>query len=180
MRILSEVEGSVLWLLEDNEMASANLRKEAAARGVAAERLIFAKRVPSAEHQARHRCADLFLDTLPYNAHTTALDALWKGVPVLTRAGETFAGRVAASLLTALDLPELIVETPEDYERLAIELARHPAKLAALKQKLDGNRSTTPIFDTTLFTRHIEKAYAMMVERHRAGLAPDDLAVPDR
>jgi predicted O-linked N-acetylglucosamine transferase (SPINDLY family) len=180
MRILSGVAGSVLWLLEDNEMASANLRKEAAARGVAAERLIFAKRATHAEHLARHRCADLFIDTLPYNAHTTALDALWEGVPVLTRAGETFAGRVAASLLTALDLPELIVETLADYERLAVELARQPARLAALKQKLDGNRSTTPMFDTALFTRHIEKAYTMMVERHRAGLAPHDLAVPDR
>jgi protein O-GlcNAc transferase len=178
MHILSQVEGSVLWLLEDNQMASANLRKEAAARGVAAERLIFAKRVPSAEHQARHRCADLFLDTLPYNAHTTALDALWEGVPVLTRAGETFAGRVAASLLTALDLPELIVETTEDYERLAIELARHPQRLAALKQKLHDNRLTTPMFDSGLFTRHMEKAYTMMVERHRAGLGPDDFVVP--
>jgi predicted O-linked N-acetylglucosamine transferase (SPINDLY family) len=180
MRILSEVEGSVLWLLEDNEMASANLRKEAAVRGVAAERLIFAKRVPPADHLARHRCADLFIDTLPYNAHTTALDALWQGLPVVTRAGETFAGRVAASLLTALDLPELIVETAEDYERLAVELARQPERLAAFKQKLDSNRSTTPMFDTELFTRQLENAYTMMVERHRAGLAPDDIVVPDR
>jgi protein O-GlcNAc transferase len=179
MRILSAVEGSVLWLLEDNEMASVNLRKEAAARGVAAERLIFAKRVPPADHQARHRCADLFLDTLPYNAHTTALDALWQDVPVLTRAGETFAGRVAASLLTALDLRELIVEMGEDYERLAVELARHPAKLAALKQKLSDNRLTTPMFDTAQFTRHLEVAYTMMLDRHRAGLAPDDIEVSD-
>ncbi len=177
MRILSEVEGSVLWLLEDNELASANLRKEAAARGVAAERLIFAGRATHADHLARHRCADLFIDTLPYNAHTTALDALWEGVPVLTRAGESFAGRVAASLLTALDLPELIVQTSEDYERLAIELARNPLKLATLKQKLRDNRSAAPLFDSALFTAHIEKAYAMMVERHRAGLGPDDLIV---
>jgi protein O-GlcNAc transferase len=177
MRILSEVEGSVLWLLEDNEMASANLRKEAVARGVAAERLIFAGRATHADHLARHRCADLFIDTLPYNAHTTALDALWEGVPVLTRAGETFAGRVAASLLTALDLSELIAQTSEDYQRLAIELARNPLRLAALKQKLRDNRLAAPLFDTALFTGHIEKAYAMMVERHRAGLGPDDLVV---
>jgi protein O-GlcNAc transferase len=178
MRILVQVEGSVLWLLEDDEMASANLRKEAAARGVAAERLVFAKRATHAEHLARHRCADLFIDTLPYNAHTTATDALWEGVPVLTCAGETFAGRVAASVLTALDLPELIVETAEDYERLAVELARHPETLAALKQKLRDNRLTKPMFDTKLFTTHMEAAYVLMVERHRAGLAPDDIVVP--
>src|SRR6266566_4352719 len=178
MRILGQVEGSVLWLLEDNEMASANLRKEATARGVVAERLVFAKRATHAEHLARHRCADLFVDTLPYNAHTTALDALWEGVPVVTRIGETFAGRVAASLLTALDLPELIVETAEDYESLAVALARHPEKLASLKQKLRDNRLKTPLFDTGQFTRHLEAAYAMMAERHHAGLAPDDIIVP--
>jgi protein O-GlcNAc transferase len=139
--------------------------------------LIFAGRATHADHLARHRCADLFIDTLPYNAHTTALDALWEGVPVLTRAGETFAGRVAASLLTALDLSELIAQTSEDYQRLAIELARNPLRLAALKQKLRDNRLAAPLFDTALFTGHIEKAYAMMVERHRAGLGPDDLVV---
>jgi protein O-GlcNAc transferase len=178
MRILGQVGGSVLWLLEDHAMTSANLRREAVARGVAAERLVFAKRATHAEHLARHCCADLFIDTLPYNAHTTALDALWEGVPVLTRTGETFAARVAASLLTALDLPELIVATAEDYERRAIELARHPEMLAALKQKLSDRRLTTPLFDTGLFTRHMEAAYAIMVERHRAGLAPDDIIVP--
>jgi predicted O-linked N-acetylglucosamine transferase (SPINDLY family) len=177
MRILGQVEGSVLWLLEDHPMASANLRREAVARGVAAERLIFAQRATHAAHLARHCCADLFIDTLPYNAHTTALDALWEGMPVLTRAGETFAARVAASLLTALDLPELIVATAEDYECRAIELARHPEMLASVKRKLHDNRLTTPMFDTALFTKHMEAAYAMMVERHRAGLAPDDIIV---
>jgi protein O-GlcNAc transferase len=177
MRILSEVEDSVLWLLEDNEPASANLRKEAVARGVAAERLIFAKRATRADHLARHRCADLFIDTLPYNAHTTALDALWEGVPVLTLIGETFAGRVAASLLTALDLPELIAQTLGDYARLAIELARNPRMLAALRQKLQDHRSASALFDTAGFTRHLEKAYTIMVERHRSGLEPADLAV---
>jgi protein O-GlcNAc transferase len=178
MRILKPVEGSVLWLLEDNEPASANLRKEAAARGVAPERLIFAKRVPHADHLARQQCADLFIDTLPYNAHTTALDALWEGVPVVTRIGETFAGRVAASLLTALELPELIVNTRDDYERLAIELAQSPGRLADIRRKLDANRLATPTFDTSSFTKHLEAAYATMVERHQGGLAPDHFVVP--
>jgi predicted O-linked N-acetylglucosamine transferase (SPINDLY family) len=130
------------------------------------------------EHLARHRCADLFLDTLPYNAHTTASDALWAGLPVLTCRGETFAGRVAASLLHNLQLPELVTATLEDYVRLAIELATHPEKRAAIKQKLADNRLTTPLFDTALFTRHIETAYVAMVERHKAGLAPDHFVVP--
>jgi protein O-GlcNAc transferase len=178
MRILKQVERSVLWLLEDNEMASANLRKEAVARGVAAERLIFAKRVLPAEHLARHRCADLFLDTLPYNAHTTASDALREGLPVVTCVGQTFAGRVAASLLTALQMPELITGTLQDYENLAIELAQVPEKLAGTKRKLSNNRLATPAFDSELFTRHIEAAYALMYRRHQAGLAPDHIMVP--
>jgi predicted O-linked N-acetylglucosamine transferase (SPINDLY family) len=140
---------------------------------------VFAERMPLPEHLARHRCADLFLDTLPYNAHTTASDALWAGLPVLTCRGETFAGRVAASLLHNLHLPELITATLEDYVRLAIELATHPEKRAAINQKLADNRLTTPLFDTKLFTRHIEQAYAAMVERHRAGLAPDHIVVPN-
>jgi protein O-GlcNAc transferase len=177
MRILRQVEGSVLWLLQDTDIASANLRKEAAARGVATDRLIFARRAPRAEHLARHRCADLFLDTLPYNAHTTASDALWEGLPVLTRPGQTFAGRVAASLLTALELPELIVETSADYEGLAMELARSPDKLGRLREKLKHNRMTTRAFDTELFTRHLEAAFTGMVERHRAGLPPEDFFV---
>jgi protein O-GlcNAc transferase len=177
MRILKQVEGSVLWLLEDNALAAVNLRREATARGIAGERLIFAPRVQQADHLARQPCADLFTDTLPYNAHTTALDALWEGVPVLTRIGETFAGRVAASLLTALDLPELIVETADDYERLAIELALYPERLSSLKRKIREKRAETSLFDTKRFTTHMESAYAMMVERHRAGLAPDHFVV---
>jgi protein O-GlcNAc transferase len=177
MRVLKQVEGSVLWLLEDNPLASANLRREAAARGIAGERLIFASRVPQADHLARQRCADVFLDTLPYNAHTTALDALWEGVPVLTRIGDTFAGRVAASLLTVLDVPELIVETADDYERLAIALARDPERLSSLKRKLCEKRAETPTFNTELFTTHLEAAYTLMVERYRSGLAPDHFVV---
>jgi predicted O-linked N-acetylglucosamine transferase (SPINDLY family) len=154
------------------------LRKEAAVRGVDSDRLIFAKRLPLPEHMARHRLADLFLDTLPYNAHTTASDALWVGVPVVTCVGGTFPGRVAASLLDAIGLPELTTTTTEAYEALAIELATQPEKLAALRHKLAANRLTTPLFDTRLSTRHLEAAYTAMVERHRAGLPPDHIVVP--
>jgi predicted O-linked N-acetylglucosamine transferase (SPINDLY family) len=126
MRILNHVDGSVLWLLEDNGQATNNLRKEATLRGVRADRLVFAPFMPLPEHLARHRLADLFLDTLPCNAHTTASDALWAGLPVLTCLGETFAGRVAASLLNAVRLPELITRTAEEYEGLAIDIATNP------------------------------------------------------
>jgi predicted O-linked N-acetylglucosamine transferase (SPINDLY family) len=179
MRILKSIDGSVLWLFEENATAAVNLRKEAAVRGIDPARLAFAKRMPLSDHLARHRLADLFLDTLPCNAHTTASDALWTGLPVLTQIGEMFAGRVAASLLNAINLPELIVETPEQYERLAIELATHPEKLRAVKSRLAENRLTAPLFDTGLFTRHIEAAYIAMYERHQAGLAPDHIRVPN-
>jgi predicted O-linked N-acetylglucosamine transferase (SPINDLY family) len=134
MRILAHVPGSVLWLIEDNALASNNLRKEAAARGIDPARLVFAARMEPDEHLARHRCADLFLDTLPYNAHTTASDALWAGLPLLTCAGGTFAGRVAASLLTNIGLPDLIASSQEDYERLAVAFATQPDRLNALRQ----------------------------------------------
>jgi protein O-GlcNAc transferase len=178
MRILGQVEGSVLWLLEDNASAASNLKKEAAARGVRSGRLVFAERIRLPEHLARHKLADLFLDTLPVNAHTTASDALWAGLPVLTQIGETFAGRVAASLLNAIGLSELITSTPQDYEALAIELATNPEKLVAIKSKLATNRLTTPLFDTQTFTRHIEAAYTMMYERYQADLPPDHISVP--
>jgi protein O-GlcNAc transferase len=126
---------------------------------------------------ARQRQADLFLDTLPYNAHTTANDALWVGLPVLTRLGEAFHGRVAASLLQTAGLPELITSSGEAYESLAIELARDRGKLAALKQKLANGRSTTPLFNSKLFTRRLETAYLAMHQRHQAGLAPDHIVV---
>ncbi len=177
MRILKQVEGSVLWLLQDHAKAADNLRKEARARGVDAERLIFAGRMSPPDHLARHRAADLFLDTLPYNAHTTACDALWAGLPVLTCLGETFVGRVAASLLHAVGLPELITTTLGEYERLAVELATTPDRMAAIRAKLENNRLTRPLFDTRLFTRRIEQAYTAMHARHQAGLAPDHIAV---
>jgi predicted O-linked N-acetylglucosamine transferase (SPINDLY family) len=175
MRILARVEGSVLWLLEDS--AAANLRREAAVRGIDPARLVFAARLPPAEHLARHRVADLFLDTLPYNAHTTASDALWAGLPLLTCRGETFAGRVAASLLHSLQLPELITSSLPDYERLAIELASHPEELRTIRERLAQNRLTAPTFDTTRFTGRLEAAYCAMMERHRVGLAPAHLSI---
>jgi predicted O-linked N-acetylglucosamine transferase (SPINDLY family) len=177
MRILSRVDGSVLWLLEDSPTAASNLRKEAQLRGVSPERLVFAQRMPLPEHLARHRAADLFIDTLPCNAHTTASDALWAGLPVLTCTGEAFASRVAASLLNAIGLPELITTTQEDYEALAVELATNTQRFKSIKQKLERNRLTTPLFDTKLFTQHIEEAYAQMIERYHANLAPQHIFI---
>jgi predicted O-linked N-acetylglucosamine transferase (SPINDLY family) len=175
MRILRQTPGSVLWLLCDKQTTAKNLRREAEAREIGAHRLAFAGRMPIAQHLARHRVADLFLDTLPYNAHTTACDALWAGLPVLTRIGEAFAGRVAASLLTAIGLPEMIARSQAEYEAMAVDLATNPDKLAALKAKLANNRLTTPLFDTELFTRDLERAYEAMCERHRLGLPPEDI-----
>src|SRR5262249_21582349 len=141
--------------------------------------LVFAKRVPLPNHLTRHRLADLFLDTLPYNAHTAASDALWAGLPVLTQIGDTFAGRVAASLLNAIGLPELIASKPQDYEDLAIELATNHEKLAVIKRKLTSNRLTTPLFNTQLFAARIEAAYSAMYERYQADLPPDHIYVPE-
>ncbi len=165
MRLLRENPGSVLWLLADNPDAVANLKREAAQRDVDPVRLVFAPRCGLSEHLARHRLADLFLDTLPYNAHTTASDSLWTGLPLLTCIGSSFAGRVAASVLNAAGLPELVTTTLRDYETLALSLAREPARLAALRAKLAHNRDTCPLFDVARFTRHLEAAYTQMWER---------------
>jgi predicted O-linked N-acetylglucosamine transferase (SPINDLY family) len=154
-----------------------NLRKEATARDIDPERLVFAKRILLPDHLARHRLADLFIDTLPYNAHTTASEALWAGLPVLTQIGATFAGRVAASLLTAIGLPELITSTQQTYENLAIELATNREKLAAIKKKLANNRLTAPLFDTKRFTGNLEAAFITMYERYQAGLPPDHIYI---
>ena len=177
MRLLRAVDGSVLWLLESNGTFSANLRREAEARGIPPERVVFAPRLSLEEHLARHRLADLFLDTFHYNAHTTACDALWMGLPVLTRIGSTFASRVGASLLNAIGLPELVTATTEDYERRALELARTPPLLDQLKAKLAANRLTRPLFDTRRSARHVEAAYVEMVERHARGALPRDLTI---
>ena len=178
MRLLQDVDGSVLWLLDANAAVAINLRREAAARGIAAERLIFAPRAEHAAHLARQGAADIFLDTLPCNAHTTASEALWAGLPVVTCLGTTFAGRVAASLLSAAGLPELIADSLETYHVLALRLARDPAALTAIKARLAAGRGTSPLFDTDRSRRHIEAAYATMWERHRRGEPPASFAVP--
>jgi len=174
-RILKHVDGSVLWLAGTNPTAVKNLRREAEQRGLDPARLIFAERLPStAEHLARHRLADLSLDTLPFNAHTTASDALWCGVPHLTCAGQSFAGRVGASLLHAAGLPELIASSPAEYEALAITLATQTERLRELRDRL-GHGRTTALFNTAQFTRRMEDVYTRMVERYNTGLPPDHL-----
>lgn len=175
MRILSRVDGSVLFLYADNPQVAENLRQEARKSGVAADRLVFAGRVERSLYLARYRVADLFLDTFPYNAGTTASDALWAGLPVLTRMGESFASRVAASVLTALDLPELITSSQKEYEDLAIELATKPQLLQHIKHKLSQHRATKSLFDSRSFTRNLEQAYQRMHERSLEGLPPDHI-----
>jgi protein O-GlcNAc transferase len=177
MRLLRAKEDSVLWLLEENQTATGNLRTWAERRGVSPQRLIFAPKTGLADHLARERQADLFLDTLPYNAHTTASDALWAGLPVLTCLGSTFAGRVAGSLLKAIGLDELITQSPEEYEALALKLAQDPAHLASIKDKLARNRDTSLLFDTKRTTRHIESAYLTMVGILRRGESPRSFGV---
>jgi predicted O-linked N-acetylglucosamine transferase (SPINDLY family) len=178
MRVLGKVEGSVLWLSEANAPAQRNLKREAEAQGIDAGRLVFAAHVVSnEEHLARLSLADLFLDTLPCNAHSTASDARWAGVPVLTCMGSTFAGRVAASLLHALGLPELVTTSRADYEEKALSLARDSAALAGLKAKLARQRDVAPLFDTARFTRNLESAFTAMRDRSARGEAPASFAV---
>lgn len=177
MRLLQRVPGSVLWLLEGHAATRVNLCREAEARGVGAERLVFAGRVPRAEHLRRHVLADLFLDTLHYGAHTTASDALRTGLPVVTRIGETFASRVAASLVAAIGMPELVVSDLGAYEALAFALANDPVRLAALRQRILANAPYSPVFDAPRFARDMEVLYVAMHERNNAGLAPEHLPV---
>jgi predicted O-linked N-acetylglucosamine transferase (SPINDLY family) len=177
MRILKRVEDSVLWLVADCSDSGENLCAEAERCGVAAERLIFAGRLPYCEHLGRQRLADLFLDTLPFNAGATGSAALWAGLPILTCPGESFAGRMGASLLRAVRLPELIASSLDAYEEMAVELAQTPGLIAAFKERLRNNIKTAPLFDTPSYTRHLEGAYRQMHERHRAGLAPDHIVV---
>ena len=179
MRLLDEIPGSVLWLLETNELVKGNLQNQAEKRGVDSSRLIFAPLAPSAEHLGRHRHADLFLDTLPCNAHTTASDALWTGLPVLTCSGDTFAGRVAGSLLTAIGLPELVTRSLAEYEQLALALARDPLRLTALRQKLQGNRHTSALFDLPKLTGNIEAAYSRMWQTWLSGERPAAFSIQD-
>ncbi len=177
MRLLGAVEGSVLWLLPTNGDAPENLRREAAARGIDPARLVFAEKLKLAEHLALHRVADLFVDTLPYNAHTTASDALWAGLPLLTCRGDSFVGRVAASMLHAVGLPELATSDLGEYEALALRLAADASLLRGFRHRLEQNRSTCPLFDTDRFRRHIESAYVTMWERQQRGESPRSFSV---
>ncbi len=193
MKILAAVPGSLLWLLNRVKMAEDNLQREAKKLGIDGERLIFAPPLPKAEHLARHRLADLFLDTYYYNAHTTGSDALVAGVPILTCPGRTFASRVGASLLTAAGLPELIAQNLQEYEKLAVELARSPTiveqlkqklvrshtKVQQLKEKLAANKLTFPLFDTPRLARNIEKAYQKMWEIYTSGNSPQQIIIND-
>jgi predicted O-linked N-acetylglucosamine transferase (SPINDLY family) len=179
MSLLKAIPRSVLWLLEGNELAPPNLRKEAESRGVAVERLVFAPRRPLPEHLARHRLADLFLDTFPYNAHTTASDALWVGCPMLTLTGNTFPSRVAGSLLRTIGLSELITTSPAAYQELALRLARDPTLLAELRSRLETNRLTCGLFDAERFARNIERAFLTMWKRHCSEESPRAFAVQE-
>jgi len=177
MRLLRAVEGSVLWMPQTNPAARANLAREAAARGVDPARLCYASRVDYAEHLARQRLADLFVDTFAYNAHTTASDALWAGLPIVTRIGKSYPARVAASLLLTMGLDELVTTTAQDYEALALDLARDPERLAAVRGKLAARRLEGPLFDTAGYARALEAGFAEAVRRYRAGLPPADIAL---
>jgi len=177
MRLLGAVDKSVLWLLVGEDMAQRNLRAAACHRGIDPDRLVFAERVSPDEHLARNSLADLFLDTLPYNAHTTASEALWAGLPVITCLGTTFAGRVGASLLQAVGLPDMVTRTLEEYEGLALKLARDPLMLGTVKSRLQSNRSTHPLFDSKRFARQIEAAYQTMWERHQRGDPPESFSI---
>jgi len=178
-RILEQVEGSVLLIYANNESAKINLTKEIVLRGIDPSRLIFGERLPKPEYLARYRVADLFLDTLPYNAGTTASDALRMGLPVLTCMGNSFVSREAASVMNAVNLPELITSTQEQYESLAIELATNPEKFKIIKDKLVNNLSTSALYDTPLFIRRLESAYLKMYDRYQRGLDPDHIYVKE-
>lgn len=179
MRILGNTPGSVLWLLQGSESASAALRAEAASRGVDPDRIVFARRAPLAEHLGRHVHADLFLDTFHYNAHTTCSDALWAGLPVLTLRGQTFASRVASSLLRTIGLEDLVTDSVQAYEAAALALSADPQRLRGLRERLGRNRSASPLFKPKAYARHMEAALAAMWERHRSNLPPEHITIRD-
>ena len=177
MRLLERVENSVLWILSEDHNISKNLKNETTKRGIDFNRIVFAERIKMNEHLARQKVADLFIDTFPYTGHTTASDALWVGLPVLTRIGKSFASRVSASLLNAIDLSELVTSSEKEYEDLAVELAKNPVKLKEIKNKLKNNRNTKPLFNTQIFTRNMEKAYSLMYERYLKNLPLDNIEI---
>lgn len=180
LELLRRLDGSVLWLSDGPELLKINLRREAQERGIDPHRLVFARRVDAmADHLARYRLADLFLDTLPYNAHTTACDALWAGLPVLTRTGQCFASRVAASLLHAAGLPDLVTDSAEAYQDLAVQLAQEPSNLKALRERLARNRDTCALFDTKRLAREMEHLFTTMHQRHLNGLPPAHINTTD-
>jgi len=180
MRLLDKVQGSVLWLISDTSITCDNLRNEAVARGIEADRLVFAPRIELSHHLARHRLADLFLDTLPYNAHTTTSDALWAGLPVITCLGECFAGRVAASLLYAVGLPELVTNSLQSYEHLALQLAHNPSQLRSIRKELMRNGMKSPLFDIDRFTGNIEAVYTRMWKYAERGQPPQSFSIKAR
>jgi predicted O-linked N-acetylglucosamine transferase (SPINDLY family) len=177
MRLLTKVENSILWLRESNQFSSINMKNEAQKRKVDPSRLVFADKVPMDEHLARQRLADLFVDTFTFNAHTTATEALWADLPVVTKIGQGFAARVAGSLLNAVGLPELVTETEKDYEALILELATNSKKLAEIKDKLATNRLTQPLFNTELYTKHLEQGYQEAYQNYFDGKMPQTIIV---
>ncbi len=180
MRLLQNVDDSVLWLLESNKWAKANLLKEANARGIVSERLVFAQKVSHEKYLAQFQKADLYLDTFNYNAGATASNALWAGLPVITKLGNGYTARMAGSLLASLGLPELITTKETEYEELALKLATNPEQLASIKQKLAVNRSSKPLFNTELFTKHLEDGYQKAYQRYFDGKEPEAIYVPEQ
>jgi len=176
-RILKSVEDSVLLVFASNKSAEENLTKEITRRGISSERLIFGKRLSRADYLGRYKVVDLFLDTNPYNAGTTSSDALRMGLPVITYLGQSFPSRMGASILKSINMPELIANSQNEYESLAIELAKNPKKMSELKAKLAKNIKTAPLFNSQLFTKHLESAYSIIYERHHEGLEPDHIYV---
>ena len=176
--LLTKVENSVLWLRQSNQLSNINIKNEAQKRNVNPSRLVFADKVPMDEHLARQRFADLFVDTFAFNAHTTAAEALWAGLPVVTKPGLGFAARVAGSLLNAIGVPELITQTEKDYEALILELATNPTKLRMIKKKLATNRLTQPLFNTELYTHYLENGYQQAYQNYFDGNLPQTIMVP--
>lgn len=172
MRVLKRFPDCVLWLLKDNPKAAENLKLEASRRGVEPSRLIFAPRMRNEEHLARHRLADLFVDTFPCNAHTTASDALWAGLPIVTCAGETFASRVAASLLTTMDMVDCVAQDLQSYEQKIIEILEQPQRLISLRERVEIGRINSPLFDTVATARHLESAYQKMMDIYHNESSP--------
>jgi predicted O-linked N-acetylglucosamine transferase (SPINDLY family) len=178
MRLLERVSGSVLWLFETNKFVKANLRKEANKRGVKSDRLVFAKKVNHKKYLSQFQQVDIFLDTFTYNAGATASNALWAGLPVVTKIGQNYTARMAGSMLNAVGLPELITETEKDYEALILELATNPKKLSEVKEKLANNRLTQPLFNTELYTKHLENGYQQAYQNYFDGNLPQTIIVP--